>query len=103
MPPVKFGHHLLDYLWEVGPVTGSASGPAPVTHQEILAWQQGGGIRLQPWEFRMLHALSVDYANELHRAEAPDCKPPWKTKDLKPPAAAVAERMRQSIRSMANT
>lgn len=76
-PPLDAGHHLLGYLWDVGPVTGGDMGAAPLSWQEMASWQAQTGIELQPWEARLLRRLSGDYLEAHHAARAPDCPAPY--------------------------
>ena len=72
MPQVQ-AHYLIDYLFEVGPTEGQE----PVSFTELMKWQEAIGIELEPWQFRMLRRLSLDYLSESHKAMKHDCPPPW--------------------------
>lgn len=74
--------YLANYLWEVGPVSAGGMGPAPVSHTELLAWQENTGVELSSWEARTLRDLSRAYLGESHRAEDPACPAPWSTFSL---------------------
>lgn len=76
MPEVR-ADYLLGYFFEVGPVMAGGMGPAPITQQEIAAWQANTGVELRPWESRVIRQLSADYITELHKAEDPDRAAPW--------------------------
>lgn len=52
-------------------------GVGPVSWQSLAAWQQATGVRIDPWELRLLRRLSVEYVAEGHRAEAENAPPPW--------------------------
>jgi hypothetical protein len=52
-------------------------GNAPLPHSEIAAWQDNTGIKLTPWEARMLRTLSAEYLSSAQEAEDAQCKPPW--------------------------
>lgn len=52
-------------------------GAAPLSSREIVAWQEGSGIILQPWEFHILRDMSRAYLAQLHESEKPDCPPPY--------------------------
>lgn len=77
MPPVDAGEHLIDYLFEVGPVQGGGMGPVPLSHTELAAWQDNTGICLSSWEARTLRAMSQQYLSESYRAKDAACPPPW--------------------------
>ena len=100
MPEVPLPY-LVEYLFEVGPAAGGGFGPAPITHQEIAAWQSNMRRQLQPWEVSMLRRMSVQWVAEMIRAEAADCPAPWSgelvTEDEK---RAVAGSLRDSLRRM---
>lgn len=79
MPPLAGGEWLLDYLFEIGPVTSTGMGLAGVSWQELHAWQALTGTLLAPWEARALHALSGHYASALGIAQEPDAPAPWRS------------------------
>lgn len=93
MPPVSAAY-LLDYLWEVGPVLSSGGYSAPITHEELRAWHANTGITLQPWEFRFMRLLSVDYLAEWHAAEKPERPAPWGIVEIKPEATSTQAALR---------
>ena len=76
MPDID-ARYLVDYLFEIGPTMVAGMGEAPLSAQEIKAWQDLCGIDLQPWEFRLLRRLSRDYLAESYKAENPACPPPF--------------------------
>lgn len=69
--------YLAEYLWQAGPTEVGGMGPAPLSHEEIAAWQANTGIDLTSWEARMLRALSLVYLNESHEAKKPARPQPW--------------------------
>lgn len=73
MPPLDYGEHVLDHFWAVGPTLGDL----PLTHGELLAYQQNTGIPLSEWEASTLRTLSIAFLNETHRAKKRDCPAPW--------------------------
>ena len=101
MPSAEGADYLLGYLWEVGPTLVAGMGAGPITHQELCAWQANSGVRLQPWEARILRRLSIDYLAEMSRAERADCPAPWQEVEVVVDRAAVANRMLQAIRALA--
>lgn len=82
LPPLGVAGHLVNYLFEVGPVGYGAMGPVPLTHSELAAWQSNTGIELNAWEARALRRLSMDYLAASNAATAPDCPPFWLDKPL---------------------
>lgn len=77
-PPVADdARTLLEQFLEVGPVGHGAMGPVPISFSEIDAWQRTTGIELLPWEARLFRRLSVEYVDELARAESPNAEAPW--------------------------
>jgi hypothetical protein len=91
MPPIDWAGHLVDYLFEFGPVkTDSALEAA-----DVLAIQQVLGVKFKPWEARLLLRLSREYRGEMHVASKPQAKPPW-------PGAESQWRYVQRLRSERN-
>jgi hypothetical protein len=80
-PPSPPCMYLVGYLFEVGPVTATGMGAAPVTHAELLAWQHNTGIELTAWEASTLHLLSLAFLAATQAAEDPACKPPFADPD----------------------
>lgn len=52
-------------------------GESPIGWQEMAAWQQLAGIRLMPWEARLLRKLSGDYIAARYKAKEPLCPAPF--------------------------
>ena len=98
MPPVGAAY-LIGYLWEVGPTMANGGYPGPVTHEEILAWQELTGIELKPWEMRFLRNLSREHLAESQRAEKRDCQAPWK---IETDPAVASQNLKQHFRDLAN-
>lgn len=91
MPPLTVSDHIVGYLFEIGPIVTTGMGTAPISHQEMQAWQHNVGIALEPWQARLIRQLSHDYIAEMQRAEKPDCPAPWG--DLHKEVMAYAMRM----------
>ncbi|MCJ8158352.1 hypothetical protein [Sphingomonas sp. LaA6.9] len=87
MPP-NSAPHIIGRLVEIGLTEAAGMGAAPLSWQSIHAWQTVTGIRLAPWEARLIRALSVEYLAEGRRAETENCPPPWR--------AEVTERERET-------
>ena len=74
-----------------------AASAAPISWQEIGAWQERMGVSLTPWESHRLRALSVEYMAENHKAEDPACPQPWQPVDYVPDHKGVANALKNSI------
>lgn len=73
MPEFEYAGHLVEYLFEFGPV--KADGPLePV---DILAIQQVLAVKFKPWESRLLIRLSRAYKAEMYGATKRNAPPPW--------------------------
>jgi hypothetical protein len=78
MPDTGVAGYLISYLFEVGPTMAGGMGAGPLTHGEILAWQEITGTRINTWEARTLRRLSLEYLSESCKATKRNCPPPWK-------------------------
>lgn len=67
--------HILDALFEVGPVKPGGMGAAPLGFSDLADWSALVGIDLTPWEARTIVALSrlylVEYENAREGGPAP--------------------------------
>lgn len=72
-PPIQWAAHLVDILFEFGPVR--ADGPLEAEH--IPGIEHALGVEFQPWEKRLLLRLSRVYKGERHTATKRDAPPPW--------------------------
>jgi hypothetical protein len=77
IPPAGLGAYLLEHLFDAGPIVNTAQGSAALGWQDLQAWQHGTGIELQPWEARIVRALSHAYLGSAVAARAPDCPAPY--------------------------
>lgn len=102
MPEVDHAAYLLGHLFEVGPLLSGGMGPAPLSAQELLAWQQLRAITLSPWESATLMQLSRSYLSELQQASDPKRPAPWQPVDATPDFSHVARSMRASMLELAN-
>jgi hypothetical protein len=69
--------HLIDYLFDMGPVMSGGMGPVPLSHSEIQAWQQNTGVELRAWEASTLRRLSIEYLSTSADARDPSCPAPF--------------------------
>lgn len=92
--------HLAEYLFEIGPTVPAGMGAGPITHTEIRAWSENTGIELDAWEARTLRRLSIDYANESHKARDRTRPAPFKADELMEKSRpAVANHFRTFIQN----
>lgn len=77
MPPNP-APHIFDRLIEIGIVTPTGMGQTPISWQEIAAWSQMTGVKLEPWEARLIRSLSVKYVAESRAAENETYPAPWR-------------------------
>jgi hypothetical protein len=95
MPPIEGFEHVIDYLWQVGPLVGDGA----VTHSELHFFQQNTGITLSEWEATTLRRLSIAYLNEAHDATEPNRAAPWSEgSQIK---TIVSNSARNAIRALA--
>lgn len=90
--------HFVSVLMEAGPVSSAGMGPIPLTWAELDAWQHCVGLRLQPWEARLIRVLSGDYLEEFQQAEAHDAPPPWIQESTAERRSKVARHIRNILR-----
>jgi len=100
-PPVYIANHLLEYLWEIGPVEHGGMGMDPVSYREIESWRRGTGIELKPWELRMLRRLSQDYITELNQSAAPDRSAPFGDPYMQFSREIVGKKVSSAMRALA--
>ena len=85
---------------EIGPTESGGFGAAPLSWREIHYWQECMGLRLQPWEIRMIRRLSAEYVSESSRAEDDDAQAPW-TDNSPRDSLAAARSLQAAIERMA--
>lgn len=75
VPPIdSAATHLVDWLFDAGPLNAAG---VRLTWADLESWQRGSGVSLQPWQARMLRALSGEYLAESRGAAEHDAPPPW--------------------------
>jgi len=72
--PILPATSYIEWLMDLGPADPEG---APIGWRTLQAWQECTGIRLQPWEAKLLRSLSGDWLAEKDRAKKPDCPAPW--------------------------
>jgi hypothetical protein len=93
--------YLLDILMDVGPTSATGLGVAPITEQELLAWQLNRGRRLQPWECSIIKRLSKEWVSESYAAEDERRPAPWSDEPMKTEELLdVANNMRHAMRAL---
>jgi len=90
--------YLIGWLMEAGPMSAAGIGPVPLTWLDLDAWQRCTGVRVQPWEARLLRRLSGDYLDELNNAEAHDAPAPWIPESTVERRTKVATHIRNILR-----
>lgn len=101
MPEVQLGSYLLSYFLDVGPVEQSGMGDTVLSHQELRAYQDNIGIRLQPWEIRLIRRLSGEYLRAKFVAEKASAPAPWYADVEEDELQIVAQSLKQTIRQLA--
>ncbi len=76
LPDVGEVSYLLGYWQDLGLVASGAMGAVRLSAQELMAWQEGSAITLDPWEFRVLREMSAHYISSLHESAAPEFPAP---------------------------
>lgn len=100
MPELVGGEQVLLYLWEVGPALPGASGPEPLTHLEIRAWQDNTGNELTCWEALTLRRLSIEYIAEFEAAKTPNRLPPFSARVTEIGRAALAKKIENQFNAL---
>jgi hypothetical protein len=96
IPAAGPGAYLVDYLFDAGPLVSTGQGSAALSWRDMAAWQSGTGIELQPWEARIVRALSHVYLSSSIAAKHPDCPAPY----AEAPAPDQRTRVANTIRSI---
>ena len=96
LPPVGLGAYLLEHLFDAGPLISTGQGSAALNWRDLAAWQVGTGIELQPWEARIVRALSHVYLGSATAAKHPDCPAPY----AEAPAPDQRTRVANSLRAI---
>ena len=78
IPPLPLGCELLWLTFQqLHQSRGSAGmGPAPISQQDLQAWQHNNGVQLTPWEADTLMALDAVALKSLSETPANDKSAP---------------------------
>lgn len=87
--------HVVDYLFEIGPVIGD--NPVPFT--EITAWRSETGAVINEFEATAIRALSQSYLGQLIEAADAKCPAPLIRKESLPSKEVVSNALRDLFRS----
>lgn len=77
MPPIEWGGHIIEWLFEIGPVVHTGMGHTHIRDVDVCAWQENQEIALTPWECSLIIKLSKTYASGLVLFENPKSPAPW--------------------------
>jgi hypothetical protein len=91
---------LIGYLLEVGPTVATGMGAAAIGWRDVEAWQACLGIRVPPWQARLLVELSREYVSFSRSAEKPDCPSPLSAEMDDTRRERVARALRIGFRAM---
>lgn len=92
---------LISRLLEIGPTVPSGFGPAPLGWRDVEAWQSCSGLRLPPWQARLMIELSREFCSFTKKAEEPDCLAPWSDEAVVVDRRAeVARQLRVGFKSL---
>lgn len=80
MPEIERGGHVIEWLYEVGPISFGANGAEALSWQEINAWKQATGTEVNTEELLLIRSLSLEYVAQLHAGENPSAKDPTAAK-----------------------
>lgn len=94
------GAYLVGYLFDAGPLVSTGQGSAALSWRDLAAWQSNTGIELQPWEARIVRALSMGYFNSSIAANHPDCPAPYAEQPAPDQRAHVANTLRSIFGSL---
>lgn len=78
----------------MGACSHTGMGQAPLSWQEIEAWQVLNGISLKPWELSIIRKASAVYVEQSQLSGKVDCPPPGKVVEQEP------EKLAKHIKSI---
>jgi len=77
LPPLLAADHVIQILFEVGPVKSGGMGAVALSDLDLLAWQANQALDLTTWECRTIIELSRLYAGCSEEYKSPRAGPPW--------------------------
>ena len=78
MPEVEAGY-LIEYWDDLGLVGYAGMGEATLSYLEINAWLHAVGIELEPWEYKAIRGMSLNYIVSKNKAQETECPMPYRT------------------------
>lgn len=100
-PPLRAGH-LVEYLYEVGPVMPGGFAPMAVTHGEIAAFAANTCTPLTPWEASSIRRLSFVHLDEIRRCDEDQDRPcPFQKRPKTKVTRRAVSDLRASMRALA--
>lgn len=99
MPEIGEAGYLVAYWQDAGMVHSGGMGPAPMIPSELMAWQQGSGIDLTPWEFTVVLEMSRAYLAAKNDGTKPDCPPPYGDPVNEFDRSAVAKKVTNAFKA----
>jgi len=101
-PPLDWGRHLIEWLFEAGPVLSTGMGLAPLCDRDLVAWQENQGLLLTGWECSTMIRLSRIYANGISQYTDPRSIPPWSPDVREESVKAATEAMQGWLKKLAS-
>ena len=95
--------HIANYLFDIGATEPAGMGETVVSSSEIIAWQTGMGIELNPFEFRSIRVLSGEFLAQKNISGKPDCPAPYAGTSEEQQRDAVAKKVREMFRARMTT
>jgi len=68
---------LVEWLYEIGPMSYTAMGVSPIGWSDIQSWQSVTGLALEPHEAQAIKNLSLAYVDQHERSKEANCPCPW--------------------------
>lgn len=68
------------WFTEIGMMESGGMAASALSWREINEWQRATAVTLEPWIARLIRRLSVEYLDELRRAESETRPAPWRGK-----------------------
>lgn len=75
--PVNPAPYITDWLYDIGPVVTGGMAMARLEWRDIRAWEESIGIKLAPWEARIIRRLSGEYLSMSMDAREEACAAPY--------------------------